>query len=285
MAGEGLLVEVACRVLNVSCAGSYAWRFRRPSARAIRHVWLTDVIREVHVASYSTCGAKRVHAELVLGRGIRVGHNAVAMLMRRAGIVGRSGARKRYGIASVATADDLVDRMFMRERPNQLWVTDITEHPTREGKVYCAVVLDAFSRRVVGWSISHNPTASLTTNALGMAIEQRDAQRGETVIHSDRGTQFTSWAFTERARDSGLVPSMGSIGDCYDNAMIEAFWSRMQVELLNTRRWRTRVELANAIFEYIEIFHNRRRRHSSLGMLTPIEFELKNINTTTPVAA
>jgi transposase InsO family protein len=145
-------------------------------------------------------------------------------------------------------------------------------------------VLDAFSRRVVGWSISHNPTAGLTTNALGMAIEQREAASGETVIHSDHGTQFTAWAFTERARQSGLVPSMGSIGDCYDNAMIEAFWSRMQVELLNTRRWKTRVELANAIFEYIEIFHNRRRRHSSLGMLTPIEFELKN-NNTTPVAA
>jgi len=144
-----------------------------------------------------------------------------------------------------------------------------------------AVVLDAFSRRVVGWSISHNPTAALTSNALGMAIDQREAARGETVIHSDHGTQFTSWAFTERARQSGLVPSMGSIGDCYDNAMIEAFWSRMQVELLNTRRWKTRVELANAIFEYIEIFHNRRRRHSSLGMRTPIEYELLN----TPAAA
>ena len=284
MAGEGLPVEVACRVLNVSCAGFYAWRFRPPSARAIRHAWLTDVIREVHVASYCTYGAKRVHAELVLGRGIQVGHNAVAMLMQRASIVGRSGTRKRYGSPSVATADDLVDRMFIRERPNQLWVTDITEHPTREGKVYCAVVLDAFSRRVVGWSISHNPTASLTTNALGMAVEQREAQGSDTVIHSDHGTQFTSWAFTERARMSGLVTSMGSIGDCYDNAMIEAFWSRMQVELLNTRRWKTRVELANAIFEYIEIFHNRRRRHSSLGMLTPIEFELKNINIQTQAA-
>jgi transposase InsO family protein len=140
--------------------------------------------------------------------------------------------------------------------------------------VYCAVVLDAFSRRVVGWSISHNPTAALTCNALGMAIEQREAARGETIIHSDHGTQFTSWAFTERARKSGLVPSMGSIGDCYDNSMIEAFWSRMQVELLDTRRWKTRVELANAIFEYIEVFHNRRRRHSALGMRTPIEYEL-----------
>jgi putative transposase len=172
MASEGLPVEVACRVLCVSCAGFYAWRFRPPSARAVRHAWLTDLIREVHAASYANYGANRVHAELVLGRGILVGHNAVAMLMQRAAIVGRSGARKRYGIPSAASADDLVDRMFTRERPNQLWVTDITEHPTREGKVYCAVVLDAFSRRVVGWSISHNPTAALTNNALGMAIEQ-----------------------------------------------------------------------------------------------------------------
>jgi putative transposase len=282
MAAEGLPVEVACRVLSVSSAGFYAWRCRPPSTRALRHAWLTDVIRDVHAVSYGNYGAKRVHAELVLGRGVQVGHNAVAMLMQRAEIVGRSGARKRYGIPSIASADDLVERMFVRERPNELWVTDITEHPTREGKVYCAVVLDAFSRRVVGWSISHNPTAALTSNALGMAIEQREATRGETLIHSDHGTQFTSWAFTERARRSGLVPSMGSIGDCYDNAMIEAFWSRMQVELLNTRRWRTRVELANAIFEYIEIFHNRRRRHSSLGMRTPIEYE--QLNTTRAAA-
>ncbi|HVP75104.1 MAG TPA: IS3 family transposase [Gaiellaceae bacterium] len=184
MAGEGLPVEVACRVLDVSCAGFYAWRFRPPSARAVRHAWLTDVIREVHAASCGSYGAKRVHAELVLGRGIQVGHNAVEMLMRRAGIAGRTGARKR-SLPGAPTADDLVDRMFVRDRPNRLWVTDITEHPTREGKVYCAVVLDAFSRRVVGWSISHNPTAALTCNALGMAIDQREAARGATVIHSD----------------------------------------------------------------------------------------------------
>jgi len=282
IAGEGLPVEVACRVLGVSCAGFYAWRLRPPSARAVRHAWLTDVIREVHAASYQSYGAKRVHAELVLGRGIRVGHNAVAMLMHRAGIAGRTGSPKRRGMPGAATAEDLVDRMFRREAPNQLWVTDITEHPTREGKVYCAVVLDAYSRRVVGWSISHNPTAALTSNALGMAVERRDADRGKTVIHSDHGTQFTSWAFTDRARQSGLVPSMGSVGDCYDNAMIEAFWSRMQVELLDRQPWRTRVELANAIFEYLEIFHNRRRRHSSLGMLTPIEYEL--LNTIRPAA-
>lgn len=174
-------------MLGVSCAGFYAWRFRPPSARAVRHAWLTDVIREVRAASYGNYGAKRVHAELVLGRGVRVGHNAVAMLMQRAGIAGRNGARRR-SVPGAPTADDLVDRLFVRDRPNQLWVTDITEHPNHEGKVYCAVVLDAFSRRVVGWSISHNPTAALTSNALGMAIGQRDAQRGKTVIHSDHGT-------------------------------------------------------------------------------------------------
>jgi putative transposase len=150
--------------------------------------------------------------------------------------------------------------------------TDIAEHPTREGKVYCAVVLDAFSRRVVGWSIDTSPTAALVTNALGMAIDRRTPPNG-AIVHSDQGVQFASWGFTQRVRDAGLLPSMGSVGDCYDNAMMEAFWSRMQVELFDRHRWRTRVELANAIFEYLEVFHNRQRRHSSLGMLTPLEFE------------
>ena len=134
------------------------------------------------------------------------------------------------------------------------------------------MVLDSFSRRVVGWSIDATPTAALVTNALGMAIQTHTPPAG-AVIHSDQGVQRRFKAFTQRAKDSGLVPSMGSVGDCYDNAMIEAFWSRMQVELLNRHRWRTRVELANAIFDYLEIFHNRQRRHSSLGMLTPIQFE------------
>ena len=153
-------------------------------------------------------------------------------------------------------------------------VTDITEHPTREGKVYCCVVLDTFSRRVVGWSIDTSPNAALVTNALGMAIDSRKPTSG-TVIHSDQGVQFASWAFTDRARASGLVPSMGSVGDCYDNSMIESFWSRMQVELLDRQRWNTRIELANAIFDYLETWYNRRRRHSQLGMLSPIQFETR----------
>jgi putative transposase len=269
---EGLSAQTACRVLAVSESGFYEWKRRPPSVRSIRHAWLTDMIRQVHANSRGTYGANRVHAELTMGYGITVGHNAVAMLMQRAGLAGLPGYRRhRRLVVPVETAADLVDRNFVRSQPDQLWVTDITEHRTREGKVYCAVVLDVFSRRVVGWSIDSSPTSNLVTSALGMAIGNR--RPDGTVIHSDQGTQFTSWAFTHRARKSGLVPSMGSIGDCFDNAVIESFWARMQVELLNRNRWRTRIELANAIFEYLEVFHNRQRRHSALGMRTPIEYE------------
>ncbi len=244
--------------------------------RALRHAWLTEIILRVHTESRGTYGVRRVHAELTLGHGVSVGRQAVESLMRRANLRGLSGRPRYRRVPNVATAADHVQRQFVRDGRDQLWVTDITEHPTREGKVYCAVVLDAFSRRVVGWSIDAHPTAALVTNALGMAIEQRRPADGATVIHSDQGTQFTSWAFTQRAIDSGLLPSMGSVGDCYDNAMIESFWSRMQVELLDRQRWRTRVELANAIFEYLEVFHNRQRRHSSLGMVSPVEYEMRH---------
>lgn len=280
MADEGHSIKVSCRVLDVTEGGFYAWRKRPPSERAIRHAWLTDMITQVHGDSRGTYGALRVHAELTLGQGIVVSHNAVEMLMRRAGLQGLPNRRRPRSKHQTPTAVDLVERSFVRSEPDQLWVTDITEHRTREGKVYCSVVLDAFSRRVVGWSIDSSPTAALVTNALGMAIQNRRPDDG-TLIHSDHGTQFTSWAFTRRALDSGLVPSMGSIGDCYDNAVIESFWGRMQVELLNRQRWNTRVELANAIFEYLEIFHNRKRRHSALGMRTPVEYEKMN---TYPIA-
>jgi len=276
MAAEGLPIEVACRVLGVSVSGYYEWLNRSLSARALRHTWLTERIAFVHRESRGIYGVRRVHAELTLGHGIAVGREAVARLMRRAGLQGISGRPRYRRVPNVATASDRVQRQFQRDDRDQLWVTDITEHRTREGKVYCAVVLDTFSRRVVGWSIDTQPTAALVTNALAMAIEQRQPEEGATVIHSDQGTQFTSWAFTQRVVDSGLLPSMGSVGDCYDNAMIESFWSRMQVELLDRKRWKTRLELTTAIFEYLEIFHNRQRRHSALGMLTPIEYEMQN---------
>ena len=214
MASESHAILLACRVLAVSESGYYAQHARPPSPRAIRHALLTERIGRIHLESRGTYGARRVHAELTLGQGLVVGRCAVELLMRRAGIAGVSGRPRFRRIPHVATAADLVERRFRSEDPDELWVTDITEHPTREGKVYCAVVLDAFSRRVVGWSIDASPTAALVTNALGMAIEQRGPDG--TVIHSDQGTQFTSWAFTRRAIDSGLLPSMGSVGSCYD---------------------------------------------------------------------
>jgi putative transposase len=282
MIAEGHQAKVCTKVLDVSRSGLYNARSRPPSNRSIRNAWLSDVITQVHLDSRGAYGAPRVTAELRLGHGILVGHKLVARLMREAGLRGAMGASKaRYRHVMPDTAD-FVDRKFTRHEPNQLWVTDITEHPTSEGKVYCAVVLDVFSRRVVGWSIDSSPTAALTTNALGMAIESRRPKPG-TLIHSDHGAQFTAWAFTSRAKESGLVPFMGSVGDCFDNAVIESFWSRMQVELLNTRRWRTRVELANAIFEYLEVFHNRRRRHSALGMQSPIDFEKNHFHQPTAV--
>jgi putative transposase len=282
MAAEGLPVQLACRLLEMAESGFYEWRSRPPSQRAIRHAWLTDQIRAVHAASRGTYGARRVHAELTLGLGVSVGHNQIELLMARAAIKGLPGTRCSRPRHDTPTASDLVERMFTRTQPNRLWVTDITEHRTREGKVYCAVVLDTSSRRVVGWSIDSSQTAALVTNALGMAIANRAPEPG-AIVHSDHGAQFTSWAFTDRAERSGLVPSMGSIGDCYDNAVIESFWGRMQTELLNRKRWKTRIEPANAIFDYLEIFHNRQRRHSALGMRTPIEFEVIH-QSTQPVA-
>lgn len=276
---ENLPAQVACRVLGVSESGFYEHRGRPLSERAIRHALLTDLITQIHDECHGIYGARRVHAELTLGRGISVGHNQVELLMRRAGLQGVTGRRRWKRIRTDVTAVDLVDRKFNRGGPNQLWVTDITEHPTREGKVYCCVVLDTYSRRVVGWSIDASPTAALVTNALSMAIDARLDRRSRpgTIIHSDQGVQFGSWAFTRRAKESGLLASMGSIGDCYDNSMIEAFWSRLQVELLDRKTWNTRLELANALFEYLEIWHNRKRRHSQLGWLTPIEFERNRI--------
>ncbi len=199
----------------MSASGYYEWKSRAPSARSIRHALLTDAIREVHTLSRGTYGFRRVHAELTLGRGLVVAHGTVELLMARVGLKGVTGRPKWVRARPDTIAMDLVDRRFARSAPNQLWVTDITEHPTAEGKVYCAVVLDAYSRRVVGWSIDASPTAALVTNALGMAIDTRTPPSG-AVIHSDRGVQSGSWPFTDRAKGSGLLPSLGSIADCFD---------------------------------------------------------------------
>lgn len=273
LADAGMPVDVACRTLGVSRQGYYRYKRRPLSATQLRRQWLTGLIREIHVASRGTYGYRRVHAELTMAMTIQVSSRLVSVLMTQAGIYGLPGPARIKRLKGVATAEDLVNRKFHRMRPNELWVTDITEHPTREGKVYCAAVLDAFSRRIVGWSIDSRQDSTLVVNALDMAIRNRRPEPGG-VVHADHGVQFTSWAFGERIRTAGLLPSFGTVGDGLDNAMMESFWSSMQIELLNRRKWKTRVELANAIFEYVEIFHNRQRRHSALGYKTPIEYEL-----------
>ena len=181
----------------------------------------------------------------------------------------------------VATADDLVNRKFHPLALNGLWVTDIppqaggapSEHPTREGKIYCAAVLDACSRKIIGWAIDSKQDSTLVVNALDMAIRARQPGLGG-IVHADHGVQFTSWVFTQKIRSAGLLPSFGTVGDGLDNAMMESFWSTMQIELLNRKKWKARIELANAIFEYIEVFYNRRRRHSSLEYATPHDYDL-----------
>ena len=274
LTGQGFSARQCCRILGVAASGFFMWRRRSPSPRQLRLSWLTDLVRTIHADSRGTYGWRRVNAELVYGHGVIVNRKTVRKIMRLNGLHGLPGSRKPFrSKANIATTADLVERRFDRPAPDQLWVTDITEHPTREGKVYCCVVLDVFSRRVVGWAIDSHQATPLVTNALGMAITNRTPIPDQTVIHSDHGSQYTSWAFTQRTSASGLLPSMGTIGDAYDNAVIESFWARMQTELLDRRRWKTRVELANAIFEYLEIFHNRQRRHSALGWRTPVEFE------------
>ncbi len=273
LAGAGMPVDVACRVLGVSRQGYYRYKRRPLSATQMRRQWLTGLIREVHVASRGTYGYRRVHAELTMAMDVQVSSRLVSVLMTQAGIYGLPGPARVKRLKGVATSGDLVNRKFHRLRPNELWVTDITEHPRREGKVFCAAVLDAYSRRIVGWSIDSRQDATLVVNALDMAIRNRQPDPGG-IVHADHGVQFTSWAFGDRIRSAGLLPSFGTVGDGLDNAMMESFWSSMQIELLNRRKWKTRVELANAIFEYIEIFHNRQRRHSALGYKTPIEYEL-----------
>jgi putative transposase len=271
-----------CRSLGISTSSFYEWRHRKaePSPRARADAALTERIRKIHTQSRRTYGAPRIHAELRLGEDIRVSRKRVARLMRLAGIEGvyrrrRRGCTRRDPGAELA--QDLVNRRFDVEGPDQLWVSDVTEHPTDAGKVYLAVVLDAWSRRVIGWSIADHIRSELVVDALQMAIWRRRPPEGETICHTDHGSQYTSWAFGRRLRAAGLLGSMGSIGDCFDNSMAESFFGTLQLELLDRHHWETRDQLASAIFEYVEAFYNPRRRHSSIGNLSPVEFESRHI--------
>ena len=280
----GFPVALACRVLKVPRSTVYDALSRPPSARELADEALLAEIREVFAASRDTYGAPRVHAELRLGRGHRIGRKRVARLMRRARIQGVCHRRKRGKRAAPATHEDLVKRRFVADAPNRLWVTDITEHPAKDGRVFCCAVLDVFSRRIVGWSIADHVRSELVVDALQMALWRRQPGPG-AILHADRGPQFTSWVFGHRLREAGLLGSMGRVASSVDNTMMESFWSTMQRELLDRTTWETKGELAAAIFEWIEAFYNPVRRHTSIGDVSPIEFEVAALAITSELVA
>ena len=261
------------RVLGVSPSGFHAWREREPSKRAQSDEVLKACIGDIHQRSRGTYGAPRIHAELAED-GIRVARKRVARLMREMGLVGVCRRRKTATTRradNARPAPDLVERQFQADAPDQLWVADITYVPTWTGFLYLAVVVDAFSRRIVGWSMANHLRTELVLEALNMALWQR---RPATVVHhSDQGCQYTSYAFGKRCREMGVRPSMGSVGDCYDNAMAESFFATLECELLDRHTFRTHAEARLAIFEFIEGWYNPHRRHSGLDYRSPINFE------------
>ena len=266
-------VATMCRLLGVSASGFYAWLERGPSARAQADAQLLTRIAQIHQRSRETYGKPRVHAELT-EQGIRVGGKRVARLMRSAGLHGVSRRKRVYTTVrdpAARPAPDLVQRHFSAPRPDALWVADITYIPTWAGFLYLAVVIDAFSRRVVGWAMQNHLRSALVLQALEMAYGQR--RPGDVVHHSDQGTQYTSIAFGMRCQEMGVRPSMGSVGDCFDNAMAESFFATLECELLDQRRFKSHAEAEIAVFDFIEGWYNPRRRHSSLGYLSPMSYE------------
>jgi putative transposase len=266
-------VALVCRVLGVSRTGFYAWDRRAPSRRQCQDEVLANRIKAIHDGSHGTYGAPRVHAELA-AEGMRVGRKRVARIMRQNGIRGVSRRKwttttVRDGSASVAP--DLVKRDFVVQGPNQLWVADITYVPTWAGFLYVAVVLDAWSRRVVGWAFAVHLRVELVLSALEMAVRQR--QPRAVIHHSDHGSQYTALAFGDRCRQAGVRPSMGTVGDAYDNAMCESFFATLECELLDRTRFEDRATAERAVFEFIEGWYNPNRRHSALNYVSPMEYE------------
>ena len=262
-----------CRLLGVSTSGYYGWRVRSPSRRAQQNKELSRRIAAIHAESRQTYGARRVWAEL-RAQGVTVSRRRVARLMRALGLQGVTRRKRRCTTrrdAQAAVAPDRVQRRFAASEPNRLWVADITYVPTLEGFVYLATVLDVFSRKVVGWAMSARQTVNLVQSALGMAVTARAAPG--VVLHSDRGSQYTALVFTRQCAAAGIERSMGSAGDCFDNAMAESLFATVECELLQRVQFATRAEAELEIFRFVEGFYNRKRRHSGLGYLSPVEFE------------
>ena len=264
-----------CRVVRVSRSGYYAWRVRPPSHRDRDNAALTERIRCIHRDSRGTYGAPRIHAQL-RADGVQVGNKRVARLMREEGLEGCHQRKRAHRTTRrdprAVPAQDLVERKFTPAARDRLWVADISYVPTWEGFDYLAFVMDAYSRRLVGWAMADHLRAELVTDALDMALWRRQPAPG-LIHHSDRGSQYTSISFGARLEQAGIVPSMGSVADPYDNALAESFVATLKRELLDRRSWPTREEVRSALFEFVEVFYNRQRIHSALGYTSPADYE------------
>jgi len=273
-------VAMMCRVLEVSRAGFYAWRTRPEAIRVGQDQRLAVEIASIHAESHRRYGSPRVHAEL-RGRGRTTSRKRVARLMRTQGLRARHKRRFRTTTDSAhefPVAPNIVKRKFEADAPNKTWVTDITYIWTPEGWLYLAVILDLFSRRVVGWGMSEQITRKLALDALDMALSRRQPPRG-LIHHSDRGSQYASGDYRRKLAANKIVCSMSRRGDCWDNAVAESFFSTIKLELVYETEWTTRAQARAAIFEYLEVFYNGERRHSSLGYLSPAAFERHHENT------
>lgn len=269
-------VRSLCRVLGVSHSGYYDWKDRPASPREIANEALTHQIKTIHHLSKASYGMPRIYRELK-SRSEKVSKKRVARLMRLAQIKGIT--RRRHTVTTqqdrLATkAPDLVKRQFTAQAINQLWVADMTYLPTWEGFLYLAVVIDVFSRKVIGWAFSEKMTEHIVINALNMALLTR--KPASVIHHSDQGSQYTSKAFRERCKDMGVHLSMGTVGDAYDNAMAESFFASLECELIDQHTWKNKTEARRAVFSWIEGWYNLKRRHSAIDYLSPIEFERKN---------
>ena len=275
-------VSVMCEVLGVSRSGYHGWERRSPSDRALSDAWLIEKIKAVHAEARGVYGSRRVAAELRLGQGIHVSRKRVRRLMRSAeisGLVKVKRGRSTIRVPGVRVAEDLVERQFRPPAANVLWVADLTYLHTWEGWLYLAAVQDAYSRMIVGWAMAEHMRAELVVDALKMGLHRRRPERG-LIHHSDLGSQYVSLAFGQQARDAGIAVSMGSRGDAYDNAVAESFFATIKKELVHRQPWPSRRDLSSAVFEYIEAFYNRKRRHSTLDYLSPEEFKTRAITTT-----
>ncbi len=268
-------VSIMARVLKVNRTAFYAWLKRPPSARELYDRELTRKIKEIHAANRGVYGAPRIHAELRIAHGIRVGRKRVERLMARArisGLVKKKRGKTTVRVPGVRVASDLLLRDFTATAPNQVWAADITYLKTWEGWIYLAAVQDLYSRRIVGWSMADHMRTELVADALKMAVHQRQPREG-LIHHSDQGSQYVAVAFGQLARANKIAQSMGHVGSAYDNAVAETFFATLKKELIHRRSWPTKAELRPAVFEFIEGFYNRQRRHSYLGWLSPAEFE------------